>query len=175
MRDDRIIFEDDATAFARYLDAEARKHLSRDINPMDRMVLETARGAFRFAFDQLSGAIEPMRLRALMASVFVIGRAGVLSDEARALIMAPIANGGAKGGVKTGEKRRKEREQGWEPIARKLIGETRKAHPDFSQDEIADDIIGAWKHEDPKAPGHRSLTNLVGAMEKAGDLPKRRR
>jgi hypothetical protein len=175
MRNDRVIFDDDATAFARYLDAQASKALAGNINPADRMVLETARGAFHFAFGQLTGAIEPMRLRALMASCFVIGKAGVLSDEARQLIMAPIASGGAKGGVKTGEKRRKEREEGWEPIARKTISGIREKHPDFSQDQIADDIIAGWKFEDPKAPGHRSLTNLIGAMEKAGDLPKRRR
>ena len=175
MQNDRLFFEDDATAFARYLDADARKHLARELNPTDRIILEQALDVFRLAFNQLGGAIEPTRLRALMASIFVLGKAGVLSDEARALIMAPIAGGGAKGGASSAETRRKKRAEGWEPIARKMIGEIRKAHPDFSQDQIADDVIATWKLEDPEAPGHRSLTNLVGAMEKAGDLPKRRK
>lgn len=80
---------------------------------------------------------------------------------------------GAKGGVKSGERRRKQREEGWEPIAKRMISEICEKHPDFSQDKIAVATALSWKPEDPKAPGHRSLKNLIAAMEKAGEIPRR--
>ena len=68
MQNDRLFFEDDATAFARYLDMDARKNLARELNPVDRIILEQALDVFRLAFNQLGGAVEPTRLRALMAT-----------------------------------------------------------------------------------------------------------
>lgn len=173
-----------------------------DLEARCRMILATARIPqeeseafelallnFRRGFNGLAWTIEPMRehypeqlrtayqmLFVLMRTAMQLGASHLFADAARDFYKTEHARwSGAKGGVKTGEKRRKQREEGWEPIARETIRELRKAHPDWSQDQIAVKVVGEWKLEDSQAPGHRSLTNLIGAMEKSGDLPKKRR
>ena len=80
---------------------------------------------------------------------------------------------GAKGGIKVASGGASSARKEWEPIAKRMIMEIREKHPDFSQDKIAVATALSWKPEDPKAPGHRSLKNLIAAMEKAGEIPRR--
>lgn len=171
MQNDRFFFEDDATAFARYLDMDARKHLARELNPVDRIILEQALDVFRIAFNQLGGAVEPMRLRALMASCFVIGKAGVLSEEARALIMAPIAEQKREAGKKSGASRLAKR--AWVKHARELAIQIRSENPKSSQDEVATEIIARWKDGKNRHPGHPTLKKFLSELEAAGVIPRR--
>jgi hypothetical protein len=171
MHNDQMFFEDDATAFARYLDADARKHLARELNPVDRIVLEQALDVFRLAFNQLGGAIEPTLLRALMASIFVLGKAGVLSEEARALIMSPIAEQKREAGRKSGESRLAKRP--WVKHARELAIEIRAANPKSSQDEVATEIMARWKDGKNRHPGHPTLKKYISELEAAGVIPRR--
>jgi hypothetical protein len=83
--------------------------------------------------------------------------------------------GGAVGGVKGGNTRLQKRIGGWEPIAKQMAKEIRAAKPSASQDDVARDIAYEWKSRDHSAPGHTTLKGLISQMEKAGELPLRRR
>jgi hypothetical protein len=83
--------------------------------------------------------------------------------------------GAAVGGSTSGKKRLQKRIDGWEPIAKEMANEIRDAQPGFSQDDVATDIALKWKSRDYDAPGHTTLKGLISRMEKAGELPRRRR
>ena len=95
--------------------------------------------------------------------VIRLAKAGFLSKQ-----------GGASGGIKSGESRRSKRAQTWEPHARELAVKIRDACKHWSQDEVAADIIFQWKDDKIDPPGHKTLKNLVSQMEAAGELPRRK-
>jgi hypothetical protein len=81
---------------------------------------------------------------------------------------------GSLGGSKSGKKRQEKREA-WQAIARKMAIKIRGEKPFASQDDIATEITFRWKPEKPRAPGHSTLKALVSAMVKTGELLKRQR
>jgi len=91
-----------------------------------------------------------------------------------ALSAVRMKAGSALGGSKGVETRRKEAEEGWIAIAKKMAIQIRAEKPYWSQDKVAQEISFTWKSEiQPR--GHARLKQLVGEMEKSGELPRRRR
>jgi hypothetical protein len=82
--------------------------------------------------------------------------------------------GGERGGRRSGAARRTKRAKTWEPAARTLALQIRAGHPTYSQDRVANEIITRWKEADFDPPGHKTLKELISAMEKSGDLPARK-
>jgi len=78
----------------------------------------------------------------------------------------------ALGGSKGAETRRKKAEEGWIAIAKKMAIKIRAEKPHLSQDKVAEEISFTWKDEIQQR-GHARLKQLVGDMEKSGELPKR--
>ncbi len=74
-------------------------------------------------------------------------------------------------GRKSGEKRRKTRP--WVPHAEELAKQSRRQHPEYSQDDLASDVWSGWKLKIPEAPGPGTLKKHISAMIKAGTLPPR--
>jgi hypothetical protein len=83
--------------------------------------------------------------------------------------------GASSGGAKSGESRKQKRAKTWEPIAKEMALKLRAEKPSASQDDVATDTAHEWKDANVKAPGHTTLKALISKMEKAGELPKRRR
>ena len=146
------------------------RDLARESNPVDRIILEQALDVFRLAFNQLGGAIEPTRLRALMASIFVLGKGRrCSSDEARALIMAPVAGSRARSW-------REQRRDAAQKTRVKAESRCRQDDPRYTsgpRSRIAHKTKSrrmtssrTWKDgKIPRHPGHPDLDEiLVGAM-----------
>jgi hypothetical protein len=83
--------------------------------------------------------------------------------------------GATSGGAKSGVVRRQKRATSWEPIARQMAKDIRADNPTLSQDALATEIDAGWKAANCRPPGHPTLKGLISRMEKAGELPKRRR
>jgi len=91
-------------------------------------------------------------------------------------ISALAVKAGAKsGGSKSGKVRRRKRAETWEPIAKQMAKDIRADNPSASQDVVATEIANGWKSCECDPPGHMTLKILVSDMEKAGELPTRRR
>jgi hypothetical protein len=75
-------------------------------------------------------------------------------------------------GKKSGEIRRKNAEQGWVKIAKILAIKIRDKQPELSQDDLAFEIGVLWT-SDIEPPGTARIKQLIGEMEKSGELPKR--
>jgi hypothetical protein len=84
-------------------------------------------------------------------------------------------NDSKKGGHASALKRRQDAEEGWIPVSKKMAQDLRKRAPDLSQDKLAGEIMVGWKGELKLLKGHARLKQLIGAMEKSGELPRMRR
>jgi hypothetical protein len=63
----------------------------------------------------------------------------------------------------------------WVPIVSPILKSTRETHPEFTQDDLAQEAIALWKDGYIKAPPTRKLIALISKMERAGELQKRKR
>ncbi len=80
--------------------------------------------------------------------------------------------GGAIGGKKSGETRRRKAAQGWQPHALELAIKVRQDDPRLSNDKVAGEIEAWWKLDIP-APSHDTLSTFVSSTVKEGKLPPR--
>ncbi len=110
-------------------------------------------------------------LLATMADNILSLGALAMRDERTAAMALKISIGGQKGGKKGGKTRKGKAENDAAIVAIEAR-RIRIEHPNWSQDDLASDIIAGWKTE--HAPGHTKVKGIISALEKAGDLPKRR-
>ena len=159
---------DEVKRFAKFIE-DRTKGISPG-HPQDKESLQDASTVFRLSFDQLVEHCESprqiMNIRMLMASAYLMGQAGTLSDAARDYIMAPLRDSAQKGGRQSGETRR-HRAQKWQEIATPEINKLLDTNPGLSQDDLAHEVKAGWKHRTPRAPGLGTLRALAARIKNA--------
>jgi hypothetical protein len=140
LREETYWIDVESTTRAAVADLEAKARVileTATIPEEERQAFERALLNFRRGFNGLAWTLEPMRehypeqlrtayqmLFALMRSTMELSASQLFSDAARKFYKTEhTRRAGARGGVKTGEKRRNDRAAGWEPVAREMIGE----------------------------------------------------
>ena len=103
-------------------------------------------------------------LLATMADNLLCVGALAMRDPTSAAIVESIISGGKKGGQKAGRKRRTTADA-WKAVVEAEIIRIRQDNPALSQDKLADEILFAWKGENP--PGHQSITKHISTFDKA--------
>jgi hypothetical protein len=137
------------------------------------------------SFSELSELLKPMlknepaRFKAIYQSLFTLIQsisattmAAAFSRPIQKYHRAPNVRGGARGGARSGEVRRANREKRWESSALEIAKKYRRLNPGASQDEVATEIAAAWKAK-TKIPGYITLKRFVSRMEHAEHLAKR--
>ena len=100
-----------------------------------------------------------------------LGRLLARADAATTIEPLAERHARSKQGAAKGGKTRSERP--WKAIARPMIAEARREHPEYSPSDIASDVSAGWKEEVPSAPGHKTLMKFVYELERAGEIPRR--
>jgi hypothetical protein len=165
-----LSMEDRAKEAVDFVDDWARSTLSitTTISASDKKGFENRLKNFHSCFDDFAECLEPMRadspnlfdvmyrhIYLLIRASVLVGSAGAVSEEARSFHLAPIKQGAQRGGKKSAEIHRQKIEAGWKSIARPMVKQIRDEHPDWSQDDVVDDIRAGWKHAEPEAARSR--------------------
>lgn len=143
--------------------------------------LTMADNAHCFAIEEV-GALEEATSVDLVALLDTVAAAAYSLARAESeLRVAPLAKntlkvieGGALGGKRRAENRRKWVAAHWEPHAIELGKALREKAPSLGQTNLAAEILFAWS-SDVSPPGHDWMLNFVRAAERQGLIPRRRR
>ena len=151
----------------------ARETLERtDLADEERHQIEGHLARFEQDFEALLAAKDQSADHAFNAIIIAVILGTHIGDEGDSRFRAAIVRSlAAAGGKASGESRRKNRP--WVKHAEELAKAGRVENREISQDDLAAEIIAAWKMETPRSPGPGTLKKHISEMEHKGDLPRR--
>ena len=181
--DDSEFMRENAESFLR----QVREIISASLNfgklaQEDRQVLLYAQDKLNFSYEQLTKHFVENRehphetgfgynlVWTLMASSFLAGSRGTLSDTARSLAISLGQSALGQKGQETHAKLRAE----WEPTALSMALSMRAVDSEISQRNLSAKMWTEWPKTvaAPKAPRLGELLEFLRRAEKAGDLPR---
>ena len=155
---------------------EVVEHLLRDILDRDdwpehtklhaRFCAFLIKDAVREARNAVSGNVV---LNLIWAGLSLGMNSGLSADGVEMLYAEARSTMGSAGGRK-GTPARRAKQLAWRAHATELALEV---DPNLSNEKIANLISDGWKHEDPKCPGHKSLTDFISELRESKKLPQR--
>ena len=105
----------------------------------------------------------------LMSAAHFIGSRARVSESQRNYFASKL---GAKGGSKSGQSRKLEARETWQPHALALARAQRRRTPKISKEDLAKHVRCTWSLKIDK-PAHRTLVNFLASAEKNGRLTRK--
>jgi hypothetical protein len=170
----KIDWKDEAEHFAqRHIQRAAIDGLPAKANPLDIEVFKQGMRYFQENFDGLVDVLDDapqpnrtgeayMRLRGLMAAVFILGQSAVISPKAKKIWLSQLQSEKGKVGAKTN----RQKAAAWQGSVIELVKAMRSKNSAMSQDDLATRLLEKWDTIDfngkkPSKMTHSYLVKLI--------------